>query len=686
MLRCKDCHTQFLSSITRFVNLLLRGSCPKIVAPILFGGNLTAITKGTNNVRPITVGYYWRRLAAKCANFSALKKLSDYFLPFQVGVGSKGGCEAAVHACRRFMTAMPDNHVLAKLDFSNAFNSIRRDAMLNAVAQHIPEILPFCYSAYACSPMLKFGDRILDSNEGIQQGDPLGPLLFCLTIQPILQSLSSQLVIGYMDDVTVGGDLNNVTQDIDKLKVESIKLGLMLNEKKCEIITRHNDMFDDSTQLSRFLRIPLDHASLLGAPLSKGPAMDAALEKKFSELHKATNRLTILPAHDALTILKSSCSTSKLLYILRTSPCNGHSMLSKIDELNRSTLTKIVNVNFNDRQWSQATLPVRNGGLGLRNTMDLAFPAFLSSVCSSDTIQSHLLHRCTPEPPDEDFVSSRSDWILAHGNSSVPDVANIHRQSAWDAPGVAEIYSKLLSSTEHETDKARLLAAASPHSGDWIHALPISACGLRLDDDAIRTAVAFRVGAKVCYPHSCPCGSGVDSFGLHALSCKNNPGKIHRHNYINDIIYNSLSRAGMPCSKEPLGLSRSDGKRPDGVTQVPWQGGKPAIWDVTVADTLAPSYVKQASILAGAAAEIAETRKETKYRELSTANVFVPIALETLGPIGRKALVFLTEIGRRSSLINDDTRETSFLFQRISVAVQRFNSLLLKGSFTQICE
>ena len=41
--------------------------------------------------------------------------------PIQIGVGVSGGAEAVVHATRRLMSSLTDNHVFAKLDFSNAF-------------------------------------------------------------------------------------------------------------------------------------------------------------------------------------------------------------------------------------------------------------------------------------------------------------------------------------------------------------------------------------------------------------------------------------------------------------------------------------------------------------------------------------------------------------------------------------
>jgi hypothetical protein len=85
--------------------------------------------------------------------------------------------------------------------------------------------------------------------------------------------------------------------------------------------------------------------------------------------------------------------------------------------------------------------------------------------------------------------------------------------------------------------------------------------------------------------------------------------------------------------KEPAGLSRTDGKRPDGVTLVPWQAGRSAAWDVTVIDTLATSYLASTSVTPGSAAEIAAARKEDKYINLATTHTFVPIALETMDPI-----------------------------------------------------
>jgi hypothetical protein len=57
-------------------------------------------------------------------------------------------------------------------------------------------------------------------------------------------------------------------------------------------------------------------------------------------------------------------------------------------------------------------------------------------------------------------------------------------------------------------------------------------------------------------------------------------------------------------NKKINGLSRDDGKRPDKMTSVPWIKGQPLVWDVTIVDTLADSYVLKTSEVSGFAAEM----------------------------------------------------------------------------------
>jgi len=73
----------------------------------------------------------------------------------------------------------------------------------------------------------------------------------------------------------------------------------------------------------------------------------------------------------------------------------------------------------------------------------------------------------------------------------------------------------------------------------------------------------------------------VDARSLHSFVCKKAPGKTIRHHSLNELIARSFSAAGVPVVNEPTGLSRSDRKRPDGLSLIPWQNGKALCWDIT---------------------------------------------------------------------------------------------------------
>jgi hypothetical protein len=257
------------------------------------------------------------------------------------------------------------------------------------------------------------------------------------------------------------------------------------------------------------------------------------------------------------------------------------------------------------------------------------------------------------------------------------------KQANWDAASIDHGLAILRVHAADPYNKARLIACQASHSGDWLNAWPITACGLRLDDEAIRVAVGLRLGANLCHPHECPCGLAVDARGHHGLACRQSAGRQPRHALLNDTIHRALVKAGIPAVKEPSGLLRSDGKRPDGCTLIPLKNGngKCLTWDVTAPDTLAASHLADTSHTAGAAAESAARLKHLKYSELSRTHDFVPIAVETMGPICKEGVDFISRVGSELSNLSGDPRETSFLFQRISIIVQRCNYISFRGSF-----
>ena len=89
--------------------------------------------------------------------------------------------------------------------------------------------------------------------------------------------------------------------------------------------------------------------------------------------------------------------------------------------------------------------------------------------------------------------------------------------------------------------------------------------------------------------------------------------------------------------------------------------------------------MKKCARIAGSAAEIREDIKSKHYEDLTNYN-FVPVAVETLGAWGSKGRKLIKEIGRKVCEVTGEKRSTFYLFQSISVAVQRGNAACIIGS------
>ena len=673
--------SSFLDSLVSLCSLVLEGGVPAAVRPFFFGASLVALEKKDGGVRPIAVGWTLRRLVSKIAGYMVVDELADLLSPRQLGYGIKGGAEAIVHAGRKFLQSSASDHVLLKLDFRNAFNSIRRDKMLEAVRELAPDIYPLVHSAYATPSILRWNEEVILSSEGVQQGDPLGPPLFCLALHHHCAPLTSSFAVMYLDDVSLGGPVEDVLHDLEVVR-DLENLGLVLNNRKSEIICK-----DVSIQDAMLLNLPgaklvsPELASLLGSPLGDVSSIDLALEEKTEYLRHMGSRLKLLSAHDSLILLRHSLSIPKLQYLLRTAPCFLSSRLVDYDSILRSILGAVTNtpIDSNNDAWIQASLPVRLGGLGVRRACQIAPSAFLASSMASQDLVSAIIPslHCLPTPAAD---SALSLWSQGH-SFSPPQDEDAALQSKWDSVLTTLDASTLLTSALDDTDRARLLAVRSKASGAWLQALPVSSLGLRLDDSSLRIAVGLRLGTDICAPHLCRhCDSEVGPRGLHGLSCRYSEGRHSRHASVNDILHRALTAAKIPSRLEPSGLSSTDGSRPDGMTIVPWRSGRPLVWDATCPDTLAVSYRSRATCGAGRVAALAEEKKSDKFSHLSSQYHFVPVAIETFGAMGPAAASLIKELGSRGSHETGEEKFGLYLYQRLSMAVQRGNAASVIGS------
>ena len=245
----------------------------------------------------------------------------------------------------------------------------------------VPEIFPFIFACYSAPSTLFFRDTTTLSAEGVQQGDPLGPLLFSLVIHPLILQLRSELRIFYLDDGTLGGPEEEVLRDFQFIEREAEYLGLNLNRSKTELICAEQAGRKILDTAPTLCKVPLEQAVILRSPIGQRDSSDTSLADKTQALKTMGARLSHFSKHDAITLLRYSIAIPKVLYLLRTAPCFQSPLLKFFDLELRSCLSAILNVDLVDNSaWTQATLPIGFGGIGVRKTSQLAPSAFLASA------------------------------------------------------------------------------------------------------------------------------------------------------------------------------------------------------------------------------------------------------------------------------------------------------------------
>ena len=469
------------------------------------------------------------------------------------------------------------------------------------------------------------------------------------------------------------------------------ELGLELNSAKCVItlLGRPPDnirasivgMMEDV--LPGILETPLDHLNLLGSPLHDS-GIQAATETAADTVSTLCNRVRALDSHTAVFFLTHHVSAPRLQYLLRSSPIYRHRAgLQDIDGIVRLALADVCNVNLDDRSWTQATLPTRHGGLSVRSVESLALPCYIASLTASTPLIASIIPQIVMSGAPSALKPAIDCFRTSTGVQELPDPSLSGQQRTWDDAASVACRDQLLGDL-NQVHRARFLASCQPHTAAWLQALPVASLGLLLDPETVRIAVALRLGAPVCEPHVCRlCGRQVKLLGHHALSCQKSVGRFPRHAHLNDLVKRILSAAGIPSVLEPAGLDRGDGRRPDGLTTFPFSSGKCLAWDATCSDTFADSVVIASAVEPGTAARAAEARKMKRYASLSPQYIFAPLAVETTGVIGTEGTRLIKELGRRITSTTGERRETSWLWQRLSMAIIRGNAAAIRGSAAQ---
>uniref|UniRef100_A0A251SLN7 Putative reverse transcriptase domain-containing protein n=1 Tax=Helianthus annuus TaxID=4232 RepID=A0A251SLN7_HELAN len=454
----------------------------------------------------------WRSLViSKVAMKGVGKEMAKYLGDFQFGVGIPCGAEVVLHSANRFLNEYHQDGSLAMLtiDFSNAFNLVDRTALLYEVRKRCPSISTWADFLYGQPARLYMGDEFIWSTTGVQQGDPLGPLLFALVLHPLVHRIRDRCKLlfhsWYLDDGTLIGDATQVQEGL----------------------------------FPRGIGRPVLGVKLLGGVVSRDAEFISSMALKRAnctvELMGCLKRLR--DPQSELFLLRSCMGVAKLLFGLRTcQPSLVGGAVSVFDEGLRGALEDIVvcgGAFFGDLQWKLASLPTRFGGLGICTTEDAYSYAFVASRAQSWGLQDHILRECGGDVLDSDY---RSALDLLHSSLPDLDIGGIYIKDT--APPKSQkilanaLYGEIIKRFEEKfvlSPRQRVVfeCLSAPHAQDFLSVAPIEGLGQHMSAVEYRAILRYRLMIPL-FPVDEPCPvchkACLDSFGEYAIHCKELPG------------------------------------------------------------------------------------------------------------------------------------------------------------------
>ena len=700
---------EFLDTLVRFFNLFLDGKFPDELSPYYGSGNAIPLCKNETGgalpgVRPIVVGDVMRRACGKACVAEAKPGCSAHLEACsQYGVGVPKGSELIVHATAECVERLQGQTGLTclQVDFSNAFNRVSREAIFKAVREHCSKISAFVEWIYSTEAHLVLkGAQGLTSSQGVQQGDPLGPLLFSLVLAELVSRIKVllpdlDLNAWFLDDGVLIGKSEDIKKVYEFLVSEGPAYGLHLNPKKCVLFWPNVDCGSYWSEFPPELRRTSEGIKLLGSPIGSHAFIRESVSKTILSIRKILDSVAELgdPQTEAL-LIRACVGFPKIVFHMR---CNAASVISEeLDEFDRlvdTALMRIIGKNLSADERQLASLPIRSGGYGFLIATKQADSAFVASVLGSWSAQQKM--GCK-EP--------RSEFNIAmdHLKNSLPDLPAFDLN---DPTNITQFTQCQLNSKLNEISfndlyersdvrtKALMKGRSMIHANGWLTGAPNPWIGHKIGASEFRYLLKYHLGIpclrRVRYCRHCE--KEMDCFGDHAISCGATNQRIRKHNMLVRAIEANFKGSDVETKKELMIDQELNQSRPGDLVIYEWYASTHEdMWvDVSVVSALSPSYVKLNENSGGNAAHARNEQKIRHYENAFAAYAlnhpydrkkrFQPIAIESTGGYDPNTYHVLRDFAARSGLSTtlNFSKCMSRLMVDLSFRLQKMNGHML---------
>jgi len=584
----------FGQRLATLLQILADGKAPGELAPFIASAPLTPLLKKDLTIRPIAVGEVLRRIVSKIALAAVLDKAVDKLKSSQVGIGVPNAIESILLGLNAIFSSDIEGYATKKgallVDFSNAFNRVNRQAFFEDVAQDFPEILAWVQYTYGCAAYLFVGEDWISSTTGVQQGDPLGPLLFCVVLHRLLTKLTKITsdqpndllvkIVAFLDDVTIIASPDQARTALRLIKEEGPALGLYISLTKSVYWSPSADgvEWDPSDSCPASFSPGIE---LLGGCIATTQTYAGAVAmkrvQKFSSA--VTTMLKIKDPQLCLLLLRSCVGMPKLNYCWRVN--SPSALCAAAGQADIVIVDALANIICNGLKspgnfaLQLASLPVALSGLGVSLPSDVLKFAHLAATIDTMGLRKTLFPSILSNHSSLELISEAFIQQLSSEVRSDPILGVLRRDPMCLGPHSQKVLARLFYSSKRmlllssvaltNQHKYQLMATnkldcaifdGKSLASQWLFALPNPSMGQTMSAEIYRTALQFRLLMPL-FPMSCPCPANKckqtrDIYGHHLLSCKGD-GNTHtiRHNNVAKALCNLANATGVTAHFNP---------------------------------------------------------------------------------------------------------------------------------------